>query len=79
VLQGQEGVQAGDHLVAVGGIPVAGSTMGQVWLMLGGQPGQERKLTVERAGKEFTVVATVRHFLGETQDDKESKEKTKKH
>jgi hypothetical protein len=79
VPQGQEGVQAGDHLVAVGGIPVAGSSMGQVWLMLGGQPGQERKLTVERAGKEFTVMATVRHFLGETQDDKESKEKTKKH
>jgi hypothetical protein len=76
VQQGQEGVQAGDHLVAVGGIPVAGSTMGQVWLMLGGQPGQERKLTVDRAGKEFTVIATVRHFLAETEENDKSKGKS---
>jgi hypothetical protein len=76
VPQGQEGVQAGDHLVAVGGIPVAGSSMGQVWLMLGGQPGQERKLTVERGDKEFTVMATVRHFLGETEEDDKSKGKS---
>jgi hypothetical protein len=78
VPQGQEGVQAGDHLIAVGGIPVAGSSMGQVWLMLGGQPGQERKLTVERGGKEFTVMATVRHFLAETQEPDKSKGKSRK-
>jgi hypothetical protein len=78
VPQGQEGVQTGDHLVAVGGIPVAGSSMGQVWLMLGGQPGQERKLTVERGGKEFTVIATVRHFLGETEEPDKSKGKSRK-
>jgi hypothetical protein len=34
------GVQAGDQLVAVDGIPVAGSTLGQVWSMLEGLPGQ---------------------------------------
>ena len=78
VPQGQEGVQAGDHLIAVGGIPTARSTMGQVWLMLGGQPGQERKLTVERGGKEFTVMATVRHFLAETQEPDKSKGKSRK-
>jgi hypothetical protein len=66
-------VQAGDHLVAVDGIAVAGSSMGQVWSMLGGEPGKERILAVERTGKQLTVVATVRHFLGETTDDGESK------
>lgn len=57
------GVEAGDHLEAVDGIPVHGSTMGQVWAMLGGTPGQERRLTVERAGKELVVPAKVQHFL----------------
>jgi hypothetical protein len=71
-------VQVGDHLVAVDGIPVAGSTLGQVWSMLGGEPGKERTLTVERAGKPFTVVAKVRHFLGETTDNSESKGKSHK-
>jgi hypothetical protein len=65
VLQGQDGVQIGDHLVAVGDIPTAGSTLGQVWSMLRGTPGQERKLAIERNGKEFTVVAKVQHFFGE--------------
>jgi hypothetical protein len=65
VPSGPDGVQAGDHLVAIDDIPVRGSTMGQVWSMLGGTPGQERKLTIERAGKEFVVVAKVQHFLGE--------------
>jgi hypothetical protein len=62
---GEDGVQAGDHLVAVDGIPVPDSTMGQVWSLLEGTPGQERKLTVERDGKQFTVAAKVQHFLGE--------------
>jgi PDZ domain len=61
-----EGVQAGDQLIAVDGIAVRGSTMGQVWRMLGGEPGKERRLTVERGGKQFAVVAKVQHFLGET-------------
>lgn len=68
-------VQAGDHLVAVNDIPVPGSTMGQVWSMLGGTPGQERKLTIERGGNQFTVVSTVQHFLGEAPDETEGKKK----
>ena len=58
-----EGVQPGDHLIAVNGISVAGSTMGQVWGLLGGTPGQERKLTIERAGKEFVIATKVQQFL----------------
>lgn len=72
---GLDGVQPGDHLVAVNDIPVRGSTMGQVWNMLGGTPGQERKLTIERGGRQFTVAARVQHFLGELPDEKESKKK----
>ncbi len=75
VPQGAEGVQAGDHLVAIDGIPVGGSTMGQVWAGLGGTPGQERRLTIERAGKQFTVTARVEHFLAELPDEKDRKKK----
>ena len=71
-------VQAGDHLVAVDGSLVQGSTMGQVWSMLGGAPGQERMLVVERSGKQFSVSARVQHFLGETEDDSDSKKKSRK-
>lgn len=75
VTTGVDGIQVGDRLLAVDGIPVRGSTMGQVWSMLGGTPGQERKLTIERAGRQFVVSATVRHFLGEVPDEKESGKK----
>jgi hypothetical protein len=68
-------IQTGDHLVAVDGIPVGGSTMGQVWAMLGGTPGQERRLTMERAGRQFTVAAKVQHFLAELPDEKDRKKK----
>jgi hypothetical protein len=68
-------VQAGDHLVAVDGIPVPDSTMGQVWSLLEGSPGQERKLTVERNGKQFNVTAQVQHFLGEMEEEKKSVKK----
>jgi hypothetical protein len=71
-------VQVGDHLVAVDGIPVPDSTMGQVWSMLEGQPGQERKLTVERGGRQFNAVAKVQHFLGEPPEKGETKEKHKR-
>ncbi len=77
VPQGPEGVQAGDHLIAVDGIPVLGSTLGQVWLTLGGSPGKERMLTLERGGKQLTVVATVKHFLGEPEDSQEKKVRSK--
>ncbi len=70
-----DGVEPGDHLVAVDGIPVGGSTMGQVWAMLGGTPGQERKLTVERGGRQFTVAANVQHFLAELPDQRQKKKK----
>jgi hypothetical protein len=73
VRSGPEGAQPGDHLLAVDGIAVRSSTIGQVWSMLGGTPGQERKLTVERGGKEFAVAAKVQHFLGETEDTKKRK------
>jgi hypothetical protein len=76
VPSGADGVQAGDHLVAVDNIPVSGSTLGQVWAMIGGTPGQERKLTIERGGRQFVVMAKVQHFLGELPD--ENKGKTEK-
>jgi hypothetical protein len=75
---GDEGVQAGDHLVSVDGIPVPDSTMGQVWSLLEGTPGQERKLTVERGGKQFTVAAKVQHFLGETEENQKKEKSGKK-
>ncbi len=74
--EGPDGVQPGDHLIAVNGIPVGGSTMGQVWATLGGTPGQERKLTVERGGRQFIVVAKVQHFLGEPPDEGGRKKKS---
>jgi hypothetical protein len=78
VAGGPDGVQAGDRLIAVAGIPVAGSTMGQVWSMLGGEPGKERKLTVERNGQQFTVAAKVQHFLGEIAEDDKARGKSRK-
>lgn len=60
-----DSMQAGDRLIAVNDIAVTGATMGQIWSALGGTPGKEKKLTVERAGKQFDVMATVRHFLAD--------------
>jgi len=70
---GPEGIERGDHLEAVNDIPVRGSTLGQVWSMLGGNPGQERKLALERAGKQLIVVAQVQHFLAEAPDENTGK------
>ncbi len=78
VLTGAEGIQPGDRLVAVDNITTAGSTMGQVWHMLGGDPGKQRMLTIEREGKQHSVLATVQHFLGETDAAEDSKKKSKK-
>jgi hypothetical protein len=55
--------KAGDVLVAIDKVPAKGSTMGQIWSLLGGDPGETRVLTLERDGKQFTVNATVRRFL----------------
>jgi hypothetical protein len=70
---GPEGVQAGDHLVAVDGIPVPASTLGQVWSLLAGSPGKERTLTIERGGKQFAVVARAQHFLGDAPQEDHTK------
>ena len=67
------GVQAGDHLVAIDNIPVAGSSMGQVWSRLAGELGKEYTLTVERSSKQFTVAAKVQHFLGATEEDEKTR------
>jgi hypothetical protein len=77
VPQQAEGPQKGDQLAAVDDIPVRGESMGQVWAMLGGTPGQERRLTLERAGKSFVVTAQVQHFLGELTGESENKKKKK--
>ncbi|MFZ0796714.1 MAG: hypothetical protein WCA13_15220 [Terriglobales bacterium] len=71
-------VQVGDRLVAVNDNPVADFTLGQVWSLLEGAPGQDRKLTVARAAKQFSVVAKVQHFLGEVPGSTEAKGKSKK-
>lgn len=74
---GSEGVQPGDSLVAVNEISVLQSTLGQVWNMLSGMPGQERRLTIRRADKEFVVTAQVQHFLGEVPEETGNKKKRK--
>jgi hypothetical protein len=56
-------VKPGDLLLGVDGAPATGATMGQVWSLLGGTPGQTRALTLEREGKRFTLDAPVRRFL----------------
>jgi hypothetical protein len=56
-------VRAGDVLIGVDGAPVTGASLGQVWSLLGGAPGQVRKLIVERDGKRLAVDSTVRRFL----------------
>ncbi len=75
VTVGANGIEAGDSLVAVNEIAVRGSTMGQVWAMLRGTPGQERRLIVERAGKQIAVVARVQHFLGVAEESVGKKKK----
>ena len=57
-------VKAGDVLLSVDKVPATGGTMGQVWSLLGGRPGEGRTLVLEREGKQITVKATVRRFLG---------------
>ena len=50
-------------LLGVDGAPGTGATLGQVWSLLGGAPGQVRSLTLERDGKRFTADAVVRRLL----------------
>ncbi|MBZ5599254.1 MAG: hypothetical protein LAN83_13125 [Acidobacteriia bacterium] len=58
-------VKAGDLLIAIDKVPAKGGTMGQVWSLLDGSPGEIRTLTLERDGKQFAVEATVHRFLSE--------------
>ncbi|MGC2490365.1 MAG: hypothetical protein WA412_16940, partial [Candidatus Sulfotelmatobacter sp.] len=62
----------------VDGIPVRGSTLGQVWAMLAGSPGTKRMLTVERAGGQVTVATQVQHFLGDAPQENQTKKRPKK-
>jgi hypothetical protein len=69
-------VKPGDGLLAIDKVPAKGSTMGQVWSLLSGSPGEVRVLTLERDGKQFTVRATVHRFLSaEPASKKKSKTK----
>jgi hypothetical protein len=67
--------RVGDHLVAVDGIPTLGNTLGQVLLMLGGEANKQRRLTIEREGKQIISVATVQRFLAEAPTDDRSNKK----
>jgi hypothetical protein len=64
-------VKTGDLLVAVDRTPAKGSTMGQIWSLLSGRPGDTRVLTLERDGKQFTVKAPVHRFLEASQRKEE--------
>src|SRR5581483_11796485 len=63
-------VKAGDVLLTIDDTPPKGGTMGQVWSLLGGAPGDTRTLVFERDGKPITVKATVRGFLARTPEKK---------
>jgi hypothetical protein len=56
------GVEAGDQLISVDGIPVTGATMGQVLAALHGKPGETRTIVLERRGKRIMVNAPVTSF-----------------
>ncbi len=68
-------VKAGDTLLTVDNARVSGGTMGQVWSLLSGSPGDMRTLGLERDGKPLTVKATVYRFLPSVKEET----KTKKH
>jgi PDZ domain len=56
-------VKVGDTLLTVDGARVTGATMGQVWSLLSGSPGDVRTLGLTREGKLITVKATVYRYL----------------
>jgi hypothetical protein len=58
-----QGVEPGDILISIGNLKTKSLTMGTVVDALRGRPGDIRMLVLERDGKQFTVKATVRHFL----------------
>jgi hypothetical protein len=56
------GVQPGDELLAIDRKPVAPMTRGEILGALHGTPGEQRALTLKRAGKVLTVETTVTAF-----------------
>jgi hypothetical protein len=58
-----EGVEAGDKLVRIGDLEVAGATMGTVVDALRGKPGDVRALTLERNGARLKIDAAVKRLL----------------
>jgi hypothetical protein len=57
------GILKGDILLKVNDRNVSGLTMGKAWSLLYGNPGTSYTLTMERAGKQFTVSAVAHRFL----------------
>jgi hypothetical protein len=57
------GIEPGDVLLEIDGIPVRGATMGRVFGLLGGKPGEPRVLDLDRDGKRHSVKAWVLRFL----------------
>jgi len=68
-------VQKGDVLLMVDDARATGATMGQVWSLLSGSPGDMRTLTLERDAKKFAVKATVHRFLDAAPKKAEAKKK----
>ncbi len=58
-----EGIEPGDVLLRAGDLPVTGATMGAVTDALRGNPGDIRKLVIERQGKVFTIFVRAERFL----------------
>lgn len=58
------GLQVGDTIVSIDGVPLDGNSMGQVWVRLGGAAGTRHQLVVRRGGPERSVSAGVHRFLG---------------
>jgi hypothetical protein len=73
-------VQKGDILLTVQGGRATGATMGQVWSLLSGSPGDSRTMVFEREGRQFTVSAPVCRFLpaGAGQEPARKKNRKKK-
>jgi hypothetical protein len=57
-----EGVQAGDKLIQVDDLRLAGATRGAIFSALHGKPGTVRVLILERRGKQLTVQAMATGF-----------------
>lgn len=72
------GVEKGDILLTIQGGRATGATMGQVWSLLSGSPGDIRTLVLDRAGSQITVNAPVRRFLAASETARPAKKKAEK-